>query len=261
MSPLKILLLWMSYSLRGILGLRRFIAVTPPFMKTQRLYDRRTRSWLTFQIRDADDWIQIEHIFLNEEFDLTPTARLPQIERHYQHMLEGGVEPLIVDLGSNIGLVSAYFALTYPRAKIVSVEPDEGNCRLARQNLPAQSELLEAAISSRDGAGKLNDTGRNCGFQVEKTNDGDVRLITVPSILASTPGVPFLIKIDIEGFEEDLFADNVDWIDQFPVLLIELHDWMLPGRRVTSNFIKAIAARDREIMHFDGYLVSLSSRL
>ena len=72
---------------------------------------------------------------------------------------------------------------------------------------------------------------------------------------------PFLIKIDIEGFEEDLFAADLEWIDRFPILLIELHDWMLPGKRVTANFVKAMAARERELMHFSGYVVSIAHPL
>lgn len=71
----------------------------------------------------------------------------------------------------------------------------------------------------------------------------------------------FLIKIDIEGFESDLFSKNTDWIDLFPVMLIELHDWMLPNSRVTKNFLNEIAKRDREFMHFDGYIVSVSNNL
>ena len=37
-----------------------------------------------------------------------------------------------------------------------------------------------------------------------------------------------LIKIDIEGGESELFEKNIEWIEKFPLIIIELHDWMLP---------------------------------
>ena len=39
---------------------------------------------------------------------------------------------------------------------------------------------------------------------------------------------PFLMKLDIEGFEDDLFSKNIGWVDQCLILIIENHDWRLP---------------------------------
>lgn len=259
---MKIWLIWFSYLLRGLLGRRRFIPLTPPNVRRQRLYDRVGKKWVRFTIRDHDDWIQVEHIFLNDEFDLTPTARTKEVERRYRELLAAGKTPLIVDLGANIGLASAYFHQAYPEARILSVEPDSGNCAIARQNLPAAATLIEAAVASHAGSGDLIDTGRNCGFQVVEADGGAVRFVTVADIIAQADTAePFLIKIDIEGFEEDLFTGDTGWIDSFPILLIELHDWMLPGRQVTRNFLTEIARRQRDFMHFDGYAVSMASPL
>lgn len=262
MAWLKTSVIWLIYFARGVLGRRRFFGPTPPFLKLQRVYDRRSKQWLRFRIRDDDDWIQIEHIFLNEGFDLTNSGQLPQMQAAYQARVAAGRTPLIVDLGANIGLASAYFHQLYPQAQIIAVEPDAGNCAIARANLPPKAELVEAAISSRGGRANLLATGRNCGFQVQPGADGAVEMVTVPDLLAQAPDAePFLIKIDIEGFEDDLFAENVDWLDQFPILLIELHDWMLPGRLVTRNFLKAISTRDRDFVHFEGFALSIATRL
>ena len=32
---------------------------------------------------------------------------------------------------------------------------------------------------------------------------------------------PFMIKIDIEGFEDDLFSINTEWLDEFYIMIIE----------------------------------------
>lgn len=262
MGTVRITLLWLTYIVRAMSGRRRYVGVTPPFITSQRVYDRQRRRWLKFRIRDHDDWIQIEHIFLNEGYDLTNSNRVAQIRAFYERLVGAGEAPLILDLGANIGLVSSYFHQIYPEARIVAVEPDEGNCELARQNLPDRSTLLKSAISSKAGHANLVDTGRNCGFRVEPTSDGGVNMITVPAILEEfREARPFLIKIDIEGFEEDLFSSNLEWIDKFPILVIELHDWMLPGRQVTKNFLKAISSRDRDFMHSEGHVVSIATSL
>ena len=262
MDSVKVIAIWIIHLIRGLTGRRKFIAPFPPFARVQRVYNRSSRNWLKFHIRDNDDWIQIEHIFLNEGFDLSATARRREIEQLYRGIIQRGETPLIVDLGANIGLASAYFDLIYPNSDIISVEPSKGNCEIARRNLPPSATLVEAAIASRTGRAQLIETGRNCGFQVDPAEEGDVSLVTVADILEGANGrTPFLIKIDIEGFEEDLFSGNVEWIDRFPVLLIELHDWMLPNRCVTRNFLAAMAARKREFMHFEGYVVSLASPL
>ena len=57
-----------------------------------------------------------------------------------------------------------------------------------------------------------------------------------------------MCKIDIEGFESDLFADNLDWLDRFAVVAIEPHDWMFPGQGTSLSFQKAMAARDFEMV-------------
>lgn len=259
---MKTSLIWINYLLRGALGRRRFVGVSPPSSKKQRIYDRATGRWLSFKIRDDDDWIQIEHIFLNDEFDSAKTGRKAELTRYYEHLISEGKTPLIVDLGANIGLASAYFHELWPKARIVSVEPDAGNCALARANLPATAALVEAAVASHGGMAGLIDTGRNCGFQVDAdVTAGTIPLVTVDELLARFSGAPFIIKIDIEGFEENLFSANTEWIDKFPLLLIELHDWMLPGRCVTKNFIKALAVRERELMHLNGYVVSVDHSL
>ena len=51
---------------------------------------------------------------------------------------------------------------------------------------------------------------------------------------------PFLIKIDIEGFESKLFSKNYEWLNEFKVIIIEIHDWMLPKEFNSFNFLRAL---------------------
>lgn len=259
MKNLQFIKLQVIYFLKNVIGSKRFFDLSWPTAKKRRIVDKIQKKSFELNIRDSDDWVQIEHIFLNEEFNLSKTARQLELKDLYAKIKSVGSSPLIVDLGANIGLASKYFDLIYPDSRILAVEPDKGNCEIAEKNLPSHAVLHCAAISSRQGSGQLIATGRNVGFRVEKDVEGKVPFITVQSLLDESIGyVPFIIKIDIEGFESDLFSENTEWMDLFPVVLIELHDWMLPGKTVTQNFLREIASRRREFMHFDGYIASIA---
>jgi hypothetical protein len=58
----------------------------------------------------------------------------------------------------------------------------------------------------------------------------------------------FIVKIDIEGFEADLFSANLDWLDLADVVIIEPHDWMLPGQGSSRTLQVAMAARPFEVL-------------
>jgi hypothetical protein len=89
-----------------------------------------------------------------------------------------------------------------------------------------------------------------------------VRFLTVNDILHSaTDTKPFLIKIDIEGFERDLFAGSLDWLDTVALVFIEPHDWMLPGSRSSSGLQKAFGDRDFDLLLCGENLVYVSRRI
>jgi hypothetical protein len=69
------------------------------------------------------------------------------------------------------------------------------------------------------------------------------------SSVKNQPTYPFIFKIDIEGGESDLFKKDFEWVDSFPMLVIELHDWMLPFQGSSRSFFKAISAYDFDIVY------------
>ena len=56
------------------------------------------------------------------------------------------------------------------------------------------------------------------------------------------------MKIDIEGFEDDLFATNVEWVDEADVIIVEPHDWMLPDRHASHNFQRVLGRQSFDVM-------------
>lgn len=51
----------------------------------------------------------------------------------------------------------------------------------------------------------------------------------------------FIAKIDIEGGEEALFRGNPDWPRDAQLIVVETHDWLLPGAGTSRNFRRCIA--------------------
>lgn len=217
--------------------------------------------FIKITIRDGVDWTQLEHIFLCLEYSLDASLRNAELIGYYTKLQTNGVTPMIVDCGANIGLASKYFAITYPRSKVIAVEPDVANMAQCRTNNQGEDVVfMEAGISSESGKGSLIDMGSNNAFRVVKDSNGGLDFISINEIVEKNKDIaPFIVKIDIEGFEADLFAKNIEWIDKFPVIFIELHDWMLPKSGISRNFLKAMASRDRDFVHFPGYVLSISN--
>ena len=157
-----------------------------------------------------------------------------------------------MDLGSNIGLAARYFNSVFPEAKIICVEPSFENNVLAKLNINTENiEIVEAAIGSAKGLGKIQNLGADANaFQIERDNEnGMVPIVTIDDLIEKNPlHIPFIIKIDIEGFEKDLFATNTSWVSKFQLLIIEPHDWLFPRSASTKNFLCIISSHSRDFV-------------
>lgn len=134
----------------------------------------------------------------------------------------------VVDLGANIGLTSLYYHRSMKPEIMIAVEPDRRNVELARVNLTGTSAvLLQAAIGPRDGAGHfLANEASNLGRLASK-NSGEgelVDVISMDSVLAQVPSdAAVLVKLDIEGGEDELLRSNTDWLSRVSALIVEFH--------------------------------------
>lgn len=68
---------------------------------------------------------------------------------------------------------------------------------------------------------------------------------------------PFILKIDIEGAESELFQDVEQWLGDWPVVMVEIHDWMLPGSASSANVLKAFAEHGRDVIIRGSTLVAI----
>lgn len=190
---------------------------------------------------NSSDLSTFAKIFVNREYDI-PLAKEPKV---------------IIDAGANVGYASAFFALQFPRAKIIAIEPEAANFNLLKQNTSAFQNVfpVNAAIWPASGQVNLLDPGvGSWGFQAADIADGrtdlpslgTVRAVTVEEIMSEF-NLAFIdiLKVDIEGGEKALFAGPTAWLNRVGVVMIELHDRRQVG--CSRNFFIATRDFDKEI--------------
>jgi FkbM family methyltransferase len=173
-----------------------------------------------------------------------------RLEASYSEILQRGAKPVIVDAGANIGAASLWFRKALPEASIVAIEPEENNVNILRKNLGDRPNtfVVQAAIGGAPGFVTVTNSQLSWGARTSRSNTG-VRVLTVDDALAMVPnGVLLIVKIDIEGFEQELFSENTEWIDRTTMIIIEPHDWLMPGGRTSRTLQKAMGWRDFDMI-------------
>jgi FkbM family methyltransferase len=135
---------------------------------------------------------------------------------------------VIVDCGANVGLTSAFFLSRLPEARVIAIEPFPANADLCRRNLApygARAKVLEAAIWHCCTSLVLDyEGGSEWGVRVRPARPGETGSIAAVDIPSLELEHIDILKIDIEGSEEDLFRGaGLGWLKTVSNIAIELH--------------------------------------
>jgi FkbM family methyltransferase len=153
--------------------------------------------------------------------------------KSYGPTLPGFSPTTIVDVGAHIGMASILFALKYPAARIIAIEPEPSNFgALVRNTAPYKSITpIHAALWREDGEVSLglSNAHPKGAFQLVEEGGQQVRAVTIETVMRET-GIDSidLLKVDVEGAEIEIF-ESCPWISKVKVLTIELHDRVRPG--------------------------------
>tara|TARA_B100001121_G_C18344161_1_gene459391 strand:+ start:32 stop:508 length:477 start_codon:yes stop_codon:yes gene_type:complete len=143
----------------------------------------------------------------------------------------------------------------YKNAEIIMIEPDKNNLEFSKKNVSIKSEFyVNKAIASEEKILKFSNTSEdNRAFKVTNNGNLEIESTTVQNLLDITGEnfKPFLIKIDIEGYEKNLFEKNFMWFKYFDIIIIELHDWMLPNEHNSKNFFSAFYKTINDEINYD----------
>lgn len=183
---------------------------------------------------NKSDRITFREILLKKEYDINNT---------------GIIDPrYIIDAGANIGLTSVFFANKYPEAKILSIEPDEGNFRLLTENTRNYINIkpIRSALWHQEEIITTIDKGfGDRGFITEKSEEQTgLSAISVSGLMKKFSMTHIdILKIDIEGSEKEVFSSHYEsWLPLTRCLIIELHDRM--KRDCSKTVFKALGKYD-----------------
>jgi FkbM family methyltransferase len=199
---------------------------------------------------------------VRDQYDFGKFKQTEELMRRATAMRAAGQVPLILDCGGNIGLSIRTFARDFPDAHIICVEPDDANMRVLRQNAESVGDrvtIVQGGIASRSGYCRVINRDRgSAGLMTEYCDAGDegaLRTYTVDDLVAMVPGgQPWIVKLDIEGAQAELFSTNTDWVGRADVIVLEPDDWSFTWSGSTVNFFKALSAHKFDYL-LDGELI------
>jgi FkbM family methyltransferase len=136
----------------------------------------------------------------------------------------------IVDCGANVGMTSLFLAQRYPAARIFAIEAEPENFAILKHNTAAVDRIIPIHAAVTGSPKELVRFSTGALAWGNKILDGaanseyvDVPAITMEALIHTHGlGRIDLLKVDIEGGEEDLFK-HPGFLAKVGTIMIELH--------------------------------------
>jgi FkbM family methyltransferase len=161
-----------------------------------------------------------------------------------------GAPKVIVDCGANIGLSAVYFKNRFPDAKIIAIEPDNGNFEFLLKNTECYPDIICIKAGIWSFSTNLEIVDLNVGEwgymvkPVEFSTESTIEGISLKEIIESY-NLEYIdiLKVDIEGSEKELFeAGQDEWLPYINTLIVETHDRFKKG--TAKSIFKALIKYD-----------------
>jgi FkbM family methyltransferase len=169
-------------------------------------------------------------------------------------------QPVILDIGAYIGLSVLYFKQLYPDSRIVAFEPNPIAFEMLKENMFINNiqnvELLNCAIWTNDGKKEIyiDDTDMNrysvASFRKNCWN-GEVRSrkleVVTKKLGQYIEGSIDMLKLDVEGAEQQILKDIVPNLTDIRNIVIEYH----PTPNQNIDRIISLLEKRYEVSIFD----------
>lgn len=228
------------------LGLTRWVA-----FKVQRLRSRRSPAGQQFTVKTP---LAVHPLDFRAKTSDTNVFSQIFLHREYRCLDDLENVGLIIDCGANVGYSTAYLLTRFPDSHVIAIEPESSNFALLQQNVAPYGNrctTIEAGVWS-SAVGLVVSQGRTFGgaewaFTVRPAEDGEqpmVHAVDLGSVLHDSGYDRIsILKVDIEGSEDEVFRANVDpWLDKVDNIVIELH-----GETCRSVVMNAISGLGFEL--------------
>ena len=253
--------------LRQLLKFIRVFGITGGIRLWFSLLTQSTSESLTLRVPGMDSPIHLRRrdlpifwqILVMQENDFQSLPQAARMASIYKTILAEGKRPLIVDCGGHVGLSTVWFASRFPEAIIYCIEPDQSNFALLQQNTKPYANVfpLRGGVWNRSCHLEIsNPLSGSASFQLREVSDPTpaeesslLRAYTIEEIVRKEEANQlFLVKIDIEGAEAQVFQESTKWLQDTTMVIIELHDWLLPGQGTSKNLFKRLSENNFDVV-------------
>lgn len=214
---------------------------------------------LAFLIRARGDRLAQGRAFYDsEEFafrgsDLSALKEV-LIDREYDFLadfLKTRENPLILDAGAHIGTFALWALGQNPRARVLSVEADPATFAILSRNRAGHEtwQCVNRAAWKNEDMISFSDAGDSMSHRVSESGSVAVQGATLPALLEKLGGRADLLKVDIEGAEENFLGAFPDALQKVDALVVELHPNLCDAAKTRGlldkyfNDIKEIQSR------------------
>jgi FkbM family methyltransferase len=207
----------------------------------------------TARVQIHDDWVVTCHPICVPEFSIFVTDVEQRDEMHsFIKLCEPGMQ--FLDVGAHWGIFTlAAIHHGGSGARCVAIEPSPSAAQVLRQNLEAnkvqdRAEVIQAAAGAKAGTVSMLTTGAGGADYFVVPSEKRPDTIHVPQIeltgLCRDRGFkPTHIKIDVEGFEEEVLSGARGLLEKLrPILFLELHGDLIRARgKRPENVLQILA--------------------
>lgn len=182
-----------------------------------------------FTVRIAR-WPNPVYVRGGKSSDTTVLYELLVADEYAMLDLLGSAPATILDGGANVGLTAAYFLYRSPSAKLIAVEPFPDTFNVCQRNLAPfgdRAVALRAAIWSHAGRVCLEPESEEWLNKVraaDGTEAETAEAVTMNWLVAELGGSVDLLKLDVEGSEKEIFAEDArEWLPAIRNIVVETH--------------------------------------
>lgn len=185
--------------------------------------------------------------------------------------LDTGIQPVIVDIGANIGSFSIYAHRLnkHLNPTIYAFEPHPDNAKLTevnfRRNGLENYHIVKKAIAGIDGVASFDISGAYDSFKLNANSADTIGVETVKlSTFCMSNNIDniHLLKMDIEGGEYDVIEHDLDFIsEKVEVMFIEYHNFDVDdGQSVLIESLEANFDISIQNPHKDGGMLIATNK-
>ena len=168
-------------------------------------------------------------------FPSTVNENIPLRKEFYSYFLKEG--DWVFDVGANMGnRVKAFLEC---KAKVLAIEPQKSCYKYLKLMFGNKIQLVTKGLGAIEGIKKfyiadsstistfsedyikaVKESGRFGNNNWNRTEE--IEMTTLDNLI-QLYGIPAFIKIDVEGFEQRILSQNLEWLDQVKNIILETH--------------------------------------